>query len=67
MTMTPCEMELAIDTLNSVVLALNDRIDALEAGKPEPLTFPVIDLGLIPGTGPEPKHPFEPFFYTERS
>jgi hypothetical protein len=30
-----------------------------------PLEFPAIDLGMIPGEGP--KHPFEPFQYTERS
>lgn len=45
---------------------LKRRIRVLEARLNEqPLEFPPIDLGMIPGTGAN--HPFEPFEYCERN
>lgn len=59
------EMSQEIHLLWNACRAFEARIYALESSKPEPLTFPAIDLGMIPGDGP--KHPFEPWEYTERS
>lgn len=47
--MTPYEMELAIDALNSVVIDLHSRLAALEAAKPAPMTFPEIDPAMMEG------------------
>lgn len=54
-----------LNDIRDFLMELEGRLEVLEAAKPEPLTFPPIDLGMIPGTGAN--HPFEPFPYTERN
>lgn len=54
-----------VHEMSLAIADLQKRVEALESAKPQPLTFPAIDLGMIPGDGP--KHPFESFEYTERN
>jgi hypothetical protein len=46
---SPYHWDKAIEALQMEVLKLHERLVALEAKQPEPLTFPPIDLGMIGG------------------
>jgi hypothetical protein len=54
-----------VHEMSLAIADLQKRVEALESTVQPPLEFPEIDLGMIPGEGP--KHPFEPFEYTERN